>query len=130
MFKNFILNPRRWKDDIRIEEDDFAHVPIWVQLWGMPKHYKTVELSRKIGGKIGDVEEVDFFQMKGKESRILKVKVKLDVAQVLKDSINISRPNKKVVEIAVKYEKIGCFCHFCSRIGHETRYVRSSSRIH
>ena len=69
----------------------------------MPEHYKTV------GGEIGDVEKVDFFHMKGKESRILKVQVMLDATQVLKDRIKIAGPNKKVIEIAIKYEKIGCF---------------------
>ena len=121
LFKNFILNLWRWRDDMRIKEEDFSHVPIWVQLWGMPEHYKTVELGWKIREKIGGVDEVALFIVKGKESRIIKVKVKLDVTKVLRDRVKIAGLNKKVIEIMLKYERLGCFCHYCGHIGHETR---------
>ena len=73
-----------------------------MQLWGMPEHYKTIELGRKIGEKIGAVEEAGIFSMKGREVRIVKVKVSLDVTKVLKEKVKIAGPNKQVVEIALK----------------------------
>ena len=30
LFKNFILNLKRWKDDKKIDEEDFSRVPIWI----------------------------------------------------------------------------------------------------
>ena len=75
LFKNFILNLKRWRDDIKIEEEDFS--PLWVQLWGMPE-------------KIGAVKEVAFFSMKDREARIVKIKVNLDVTKVLKDRLFLS----------------------------------------
>ena len=61
----------------------------------MLKHYKTNELGYKIGGKLGKVIEVDTFIMKGKEPRLLKVKVDLDVTKPLRSSLKIVGQTKR-----------------------------------
>ncbi|MED6109684.1 hypothetical protein PIB30_035952 [Stylosanthes scabra] len=53
LFKNYILNLQRWKENRPIEEAEFIHVPLWIQLWGLPEHYKTKELGFKLGSSFG-----------------------------------------------------------------------------
>ena len=67
------------------------------------------------------MEEVAIFNMKGRESRIVKVKASLDFTRVLKDKLKIAGPNKKVIALALKYERIGFFCHYCYHLGYEGR---------
>ncbi|MED6195036.1 hypothetical protein PIB30_034272 [Stylosanthes scabra] len=83
---------------------------------------KTVEsLRKKVGGAIGEVLESEIFSLRGKEEHFLKVKVKLNVTQPLKRSIKISGSNHKVLEVNLKYEHIGNFCHHCGFVGYEIR---------
>ncbi|MDV3200530.1 MAG: hypothetical protein Q8875_02730 [Pigeon pea little leaf phytoplasma] len=69
----------------------------------------------------GEVLEVDFFAVRGRETRILKAKVLMDVTKPLRGELKISGPSKQVVELSAKYERIGNFCNYCGHIGHEQR---------
>ncbi|MED6188634.1 hypothetical protein PIB30_087740 [Stylosanthes scabra] len=54
LFKNHILNLKRWSAKTVIREEEFATVPIWIQCWGsLPKHCKAKSLGWKIGGALG-----------------------------------------------------------------------------
>ncbi|XP_025635850.1 uncharacterized protein [Arachis hypogaea] len=121
LLKNYIVNIKRWEEKDINNNDELSQVPIWVQLWGIPEHYKSKELRRKIGGTMGEVVEVDFYSMRGRESRILKVKIFMDATKPLRRSLRIARPNRNVIELSVKYERIGTFCNYCGHLGHESR---------
>ncbi|RYR49961.1 hypothetical protein Ahy_A07g036487 [Arachis hypogaea] len=75
LFKNYILNLKRWKGEDSIVETEFLKVPIWIQLWGLPEHCKTKELGRKLGRVMGEVMDVDLFILRGKEEQIVKVQI-------------------------------------------------------
>nr|XP_025608058.1 uncharacterized protein LOC112701527 [Arachis hypogaea] len=119
LFKNYILNLKRWKGEDSIVETEFLKVPIWIQLWGLPEHCKTKELGRKLGRVMGEVMDVDLFILRGKEEQIVKVQIGLDVTKSLRRSMKIAGGDKKVIELQVKYERIGKFCYYCGFLGHE-----------
>lgn len=48
-------------------------------------------MCEKIGNRIREVLETAVYQMRGKEARIMKVRVNLDVTKVLKSKLNIGR---------------------------------------
>ncbi|RYQ87864.1 hypothetical protein Ahy_B09g095407 [Arachis hypogaea] len=121
LFKNYILNLKRWKGEDSMVETEFLKVPIWIQLWGLPEHCKTKELGRKLGRVMGEVMDVDLFILRGKEEQIVKVQIGLDVTKPLRRSMKIAGGDKKVIELQVKYEKIGNFCYYCGFLGHEAR---------
>ncbi|XP_057720054.1 uncharacterized protein LOC130934508 [Arachis stenosperma] len=121
LLKNYIVNIKRWEEKDINNNDELSRVPIWVQLWGIPEHYKSKELGRKIGGTMGEVVEVDFYSMRGRESRILKVKILMDATKPLRRSLRIAGPNRNVIELSVKYERIETFCNYCGHLGHESR---------
>ncbi|XP_020999683.1 uncharacterized protein LOC110281626 [Arachis duranensis] len=126
LFKNYIFNIKRWVPDMDVATEDFSTVPIWIQLWGLPEYCKTKELGKKIGDSMGEVLEVGLFLMRGRETRIVKVRVDLDVTKKLQQVIKIAGPNKKIIEIRLKYERIGSFCFLCVHLGHELRNCSSS----
>ncbi|XP_072066652.1 uncharacterized protein At4g02000-like [Arachis hypogaea] len=122
LFKNYILNLRRWRQGVAIEEKEFAYVSIWIQLWGLPEYCKIKELGRKVGGALGEVLDVDIFIIKGKEEyRIVKVQINLDVTRPLRRILKIAGPDERVIELKLRYERISNFCNYCGQVGHEVR---------
>ena len=75
---------------MRVEEEDFSSLPIWVQIWGLPKLCKMKELGEKIGGRIGELLESCLFNVQGRENRIIKVSIKLDASKTLKSQLKIA----------------------------------------
>ncbi|XP_057738170.1 uncharacterized protein LOC130955346 [Arachis stenosperma] len=121
LFKDYVLHVRRWNNSDRREEREMQGFPVWAQFWGLPECYKTIEVGRKLAEKIGGVIEVGFYEMKGGESRIIKTRVEMDASKKLKDHVCVIGPNHQAVEIGVRYEKLGRFCTYCARLGHEPK---------
>ena len=87
----------------------------------MIEFYKTKELGEKIGKWLRVVQETALFNVGGKESRILKVKVEIDATKILKGKMKIVESDRKPMEIMLRYERLGIFCYYCAHIGHETQ---------
>ena len=47
--------------------------------------------------------------------------MEIDATKILKDKLKIAGPDRKPVEIMLRYERLGNFCCFYAYIGHETR---------
>ncbi|MED6196308.1 hypothetical protein PIB30_046262 [Stylosanthes scabra] len=104
LFRNYMIHLRCWHESSVITDEDFSKVPIWIQFLGSPEHYKTLELGRKIGTTIGEVLEVDFFNMKGCDGRIVKARTTMDVSKTLRSKLNLLGPDGKKIEVHFKYE--------------------------
>ncbi|MED6180041.1 hypothetical protein PIB30_006529 [Stylosanthes scabra] len=89
-----------------IEDAEFISVPIWIQFWNLPEHYKSKEIIWKLGSSFGDVIEADLSQVRDLESSIVKAKVWLDLTKPLKRSLKIAGPNQKTLHIGIKFERI------------------------
>ena len=85
----------------------------------MPEQYKTLEIGRKLDGRLGQIEDVALFEVRGKDTRIVKAKVELNGDKRVRDTLKLLDPNKKMLEIGVRYERIGVFCTYCAKLGHE-----------
>ena len=79
------------------------------------------ELGEKIVTRMGIVQHVAMFNVRDKESGILKVKIELDGSNIVKSRMKIAEPNKKPMEILFKYECLGSFYSYCGHLGHEAR---------
>ncbi|XP_020973148.1 uncharacterized protein LOC107634016 [Arachis ipaensis] len=121
LFKNYIQNLRRWKEDENNAKIYFVHVLIWIQIRGLLEQFKTKESGRKIGGSFGEVLDVDLFHVRGEEHSIVKIQVNLDVTKSLRRYSKLAGLKNQQLEVALKYERIGTFCNYCGFIGHETR---------
>ncbi|MED6148500.1 hypothetical protein PIB30_053761 [Stylosanthes scabra] len=54
-------HPTGFKVEDTGQHDDLTHVPLWLQFWDIPEHFKTKELGRVIAKSFGKVKDVDFF---------------------------------------------------------------------
>nr|XP_025636167.1 uncharacterized protein LOC112730290 [Arachis hypogaea] len=121
LFKDYVLHVKRWKEDQNCDEEIISNFPVWVQFWGLPESFKTLEVGRKLGENLGTVLEVGKFQMRGRETRIVKAKINIDAARQVRDQLIVAGPNKKEVEVALRYERLGKFCTYCAKLGHEVK---------
>ncbi|XP_015965200.1 uncharacterized protein LOC107488925 [Arachis duranensis] len=117
LFKDYVLHVKRWKEDQNCDEEIIFNF----QFWSLPESFKTLEVGRKLGEKLGTVLEVGKFQMRGRETRIVKTKINIDAARQVRDQLIVAGPNKKEVEVALRYERLGKFCTYCAKLGHEVK---------
>ncbi|XP_025617072.1 uncharacterized protein At4g02000-like [Arachis hypogaea] len=121
LFKDYVLHVKRWKEDQNCDEEIIFNFSVWVQFWGLPKSFKILEVRHKLGEKLGTVLEVSKFQMRGRETRIVKAKINIDAVRQVKHQLIVAGPNKKEVEVALRYERFGKFYTYCAKLGHEVK---------
>ncbi|MCI15385.1 DUF4283 domain protein, partial [Trifolium medium] len=73
IFRNSWLVVKPWDREVDYHTLDFDHVPIWIQLWGLPAHCKTKQMGESIGALLGNVEAAEFYEYPGKQI-IIKIK--------------------------------------------------------
>ncbi|MED6209602.1 hypothetical protein PIB30_056350 [Stylosanthes scabra] len=114
----------------------YGFITTLTSIWRQPEGFKVVDRgatsfnsssvmnvmsSGLRGSSFGEVLEANVFLVRGKENNIVKTRVNLNITKPLHRFSKITGPNQKVMEIALKYERIGSFCHYCGHIGHEIR---------
>ncbi|RYR72222.1 hypothetical protein Ahy_A02g006429 [Arachis hypogaea] len=59
--------------------------------------------------------------MRDRKTMIVKAKINIDAARQVRDQLIVAGPNKKEVEVALRYERLGKFCTCCAKLGHEVK---------
>ncbi|XP_016173039.1 uncharacterized protein LOC107615495 [Arachis ipaensis] len=119
--EDYVLHVKRWKEDQNGDEEIVSNFSVWVQFSGLPESFKTLEVGHKLGERLGTVLEVGKFQMRDKETRIVKAKINIEATKKVRDQLIVAGPNKKEVEVALHYEKLEKFCTYCTKLGHEVK---------
>ncbi|MED6182978.1 hypothetical protein PIB30_033692 [Stylosanthes scabra] len=86
---------------------------------GSPWLFK--EVGRKLAQRVREVREVDLFEVKGKENRIVKARVEMNRGKKIRDSLRITGPSLDQFEVGVRYERLGVVCLYCAGLGHISR---------
>ncbi|KAL8511697.1 hypothetical protein ACS0TY_018211 [Phlomoides rotata] len=98
----------------------FDSTNFWVRLYDLPVVARTLKSTNLIGGKIGEVLEVDMGSMEG-IARSVQIKVKVDFRKPLKAGIQLEMGTRKRVWIEFKYERLPFFRYLCGMLGHMRR---------
>lgn len=53
----------------------FTHVPLWVQVWGLPFDLMTKEIARDIRSELGTMIMVDSKPFKSDQARFLCIRI-------------------------------------------------------
>ena len=82
----------------------------------------------------GEVLETRIFSVRGRETRIMKVKVELDATKIVKSRLKIAGLDRKPIKISFKYERLRSYCNYCGDIDHEGRacpyFLKDTMGVH
>jgi hypothetical protein len=126
IFRNSWLVVKPWERGMDPHTLDFDHVPIWVQLWGLPPHCKTKQMGESIGALMGNVEAAEFYEYPGKKV-IIKIKVAINVHNPITSGIHVGNPTDGTCWIDYRYEKLPQVCFNCGMIGHYDKLCRNQT---
>ncbi|KAF8088084.1 hypothetical protein N665_0554s0014 [Sinapis alba] len=108
-FNKWSFSLERWLPTIR---EDFPNSMLfWIEVSGVPNHYKKDETFRNIGKAMGLVESVD---VEGG-----RVRVHVNGDEPLQFSRRAGFANGDVIRVSLKYENLHKYCFTCKRISHE-----------
>jgi hypothetical protein len=123
IFRNSWLIVKPWDRETDPKTLDFNHVPIWIQLWGLPQHCKTKAMGESLGSLMGTVESSEFYEYPGKKI-IIKIKVHIDVHQPIPSGIYVGNPRDGSCWIDYRYEKLPLACFRCGLVGHDDKLCK------
>jgi hypothetical protein len=108
---------QQWDREKDPKEIEFYKVPIWIQLWGLPLHCKTITMGKHLGSQLGLVEDVALYDFPDK-ARIVKIKVHIDTNQPIRPGLFIGNTKDGIKWVDFRYENLPMFCFLCGYIGH------------
>jgi hypothetical protein len=124
IFRNSWLVVKPWDREVDHHTLDFDHVPIWIQLWGLPIHCRTKQMGESIGALLVHVEASEFYEYPGKNV-IIKIKVAIDTKRPILSGIHIGNPIDGTKWIDYRYEKLPRVCFKCGMLGHMDKLCRN-----
>ncbi|GAU40781.1 hypothetical protein TSUD_26610 [Trifolium subterraneum] len=125
-FRNSWLIVKPWDRETDPRMMDFDHVPVWIQLWGLPPHCKTKAMGHHLGSLMGDVEASEIYEYPGKQV-IIKIKVAISVHKPILSGIHVGNPIYGTYWIDYRYEKLPQTCFNCGLVGHEAKLCRNQA---
>ena len=91
-FDNDLLLLRRWEKGMTTFSVSVLHIPIWVQVWGLPFDLINEEAGRDIGSGIGKVVYVDCKAISSNQSRFLRIRVEMPLDKLIRRRAPVISP--------------------------------------
>lgn len=127
IIRNVWLKLHLWNRSTNIQELDFIHVPLWIQIWGLPLHCKTVAMGYQLGAQIGQVEESAIYEYPN-NAKIIKVKVQFNISNPILAGMYIENVNDDINWVDFRFENLPLFCFQCGLIGHSFENCEDESK--
>ncbi|KAM6589247.1 hypothetical protein CsatA_011852 [Cannabis sativa] len=100
----------------QITVENFKHVPIWVQVFGIPLHRINKSLGMEIASHLGE-----FLEFHNKRT-FMRIRVLWESSKPLEKGMNFESENGKIsMSISFRYERISKFCYYCGCLDHIDR---------
>jgi hypothetical protein len=106
-----------WDRKINPNNMDFKHVQVWIQLWNLPIHCKTINMGKHLGSQLGKVEDAALYDYP-QQARIVKIKVNLNVEEPIRPGLFIGNTTDGISWVDFRYENLPMFCFGCGLVGH------------
>ncbi|KAF9613609.1 hypothetical protein IFM89_009435 [Coptis chinensis] len=126
--KCFIVT--QWTQDIERRKDDIKAIPIWLNLYNVPKVLWTGEGLGFLASRIGEPQRMDEATTLRKRLLYARVCVLVEITVELPDSFEINMGVEDVRKISVEYGWVPKKCDYCKRFGHKTNDCSSIGNIH
>ncbi|TVU49586.1 hypothetical protein EJB05_00900, partial [Eragrostis curvula] len=97
----------------------FKYFAMWVRIYDLPTGFRTKNIGRQLGNKIGKTVKVDLDENSYGWRNYLRIKVNLDIEKPLTRVLYVSMGDDgKCEAFRVRYEKLAKFCAVCGLLGH------------
>ena len=100
----------------------FDLVALWVQIWGAPFDMSSPKVAAEIGGRLGEVVEIERRQKLDAQNLFMRVKVAVPTLKPLRRGGFIGGLDGKSSWVLFKYKRLPLFCHFCGLLGHDLKH--------
>lgn len=115
--RNVWLVVHPWDRQVSPSSMNFAKVPLWIQLWGLPVHCKTATMGKALGSQLGEVLDSAVYELSDKAT-FVKIKVLFEVCNPIRAGMYIGNEVDGVTWIDFRFENLPMFCFHCGLVGH------------
>lgn len=98
-------------------ELQFDTIPFWIRLYDLPFIGRDEKTSRIIGGRFGEVMEIDKNTIGGM-TKSIRLRVRIRIDKPVKRGTKIKLGNTTPCWIPITYERMPSFCYWCGMLGH------------
>ncbi|XP_023907828.1 uncharacterized protein At4g02000-like [Quercus suber] len=120
-FDKYLLAVHKLGEEEQIQNISFDKVSFWVQLHDIPAKRMTKEIGERIGGMLGEVEEVDIPTTANLLGKYIRVRVKVDTTQPLCRGRLVKFGGPMPVWVSFKYERLPIFSYWCGKLNHDEK---------
>ena len=83
-FDNQLLMLTWWKKGMKAENVQLQHVALWFQIWGAPFDMVSSQVAKEMGGRLGEVVEVENRRKQDDLNYFMRVKMALLISKPLR----------------------------------------------
>ena len=80
-FDNQLLMLQRWKKGMTMGNITMETALLWVQIWGAPFDMISPQVAKEVGGRLGEIEEVEWKKRKDDINFFMRVRVALPISK-------------------------------------------------
>ena len=96
---------------MNVENVQLHHVSLWIQIWGAPFSMVSSRAATKVGGRLGEVVEVERRRKQDDPNYFMRVKVALPISKPLRHSGFLAGSDGEHSWVTFKYERLPLFYH-------------------
>lgn len=108
-FDNHILLMERIQPGDIPNQIPLFHATFWVQIHDLPAGFMSLVVGKALGNYIREFMEYDSKNNSGLWTNYMRIRVRLDVRQPLKQSKKVKKPAGEWRTVRFKYERLGIF---------------------
>jgi hypothetical protein len=117
-FDNNMLILEQMQLGMQVEQIPLHYVNLWVQVHNLPLGTMKEKNGIQLANYIGSFVEYDKNNNTSFWRQYMRLRVKLDVRQPLKQNTKVKNKDGEWCNVNFKYEKLGIFCFVCGIMGH------------
>ena len=107
---------------------DFVHIPLWIQIWGLPLHCKTVAMEKHLSNQIGIMEDAVVYDYPD-NAKIVKIRVLIDISKPIRAGMYIGNDADGINWVDFRYENLPMLCFTCGLVGHNEENCKTHSQF-